>query len=559
MPENQESKHDEMCIWVDASNSAPIAGAIVENIKSLSKSCFGAGCKVQSISDENKNNFQAFACENRIDLLIQHIEWSDFIDASNNRFSFNDGKRTPGHPLFYRYSYHDPAIKNDKEDNKDKKYSKFCFPILYLTDFALEEKQQPDIAFLDSSIWHRALCMADPLFIVKLSDRLNNFQQWHSQALYERLVSIEILDYHIRMLQEQRLPFKAGHGFINLCSWSRESKREEEFHEALNTSPQILPRRFLLVDDYAATPLRKYPPEQENSPKTSSFSPTPNEPRKINKNKITNSSKTDFVWQALENIYGRQYIEEIELLCVTDINTAKTLDFAQYDVILLDYLLGPGTGERGSELIRHIIGQVAENKQKPPLLDKYWIFSISAFPSAIQAEIASGKLPPFEKLYFLHPGADPINTPGLFEKCLLEFLRYQQEEACFKNENILNLYVENYLKKNSEDKKPVNQKIRETYQDLVSLLNTIEMLRQTQETSLFAQKSLGSHPIHQDKDLLEDFHHLIFRIAHETLRSWDKMWDEYLTIKERLNSKNAEVDLTDIRDYIIGLQQAACK
>lgn len=502
--------------------------------------------------------------ENRRDsigLMIYHISKSDFHEASLNGFQFDrelEDDNHHQHPLYYRFSFSDYKKLDICSDEKDNyKYQSFCFPILYITDFKLFDNEKPDYSFLDSSIWHRGICIDDPLFVLKLYQRLNDFQAWHEEKLYKRLVAIEALDYHIRMFQEQRLPVinpndKIGHAsFVNLGFWHSETEFEYQFNKQKNNAI-CPPRRFLLVDDYANMELRELDLRDSDSLPLEDYTSA------IAVEEPCSNSKTFYIWKALKDIYKEN--RNFELDFVTDIKKAKSLlagnnNGRHYDIILLDYLL---KSDIGSSFIKAIADDdEGEFTEHSGLFKKYWIFPVSAFSSAMSVEMSSGKLKPIEKSYILHPGADPVNTPQLFRDSLYKFLEGQYNEIqLLEHRGLGKLFEELFPCDSSLD---VRQQAKKNYNKIINIIHTIASLRDSKEKgSIFAEWVL-SQPSCIDEVFLEHLQHLIFMLAHEPAHEWPIMWDEFNFVRGKLEefSVNKEIlsQLEPISKYIIDLQK----
>jgi hypothetical protein len=502
-------------------------------------------------------------------LIIQTISKSRFVEYSRDSFQYS-GERIDNceHPLYYRYSFNDFRKLEIYNKQGYAKYKLLCHPILYITDFKVGDSNDQDYSFLDSSIWHRSLYLYDPSFVLKLCQRINDFQRWHQESLYSRLVALEALDYHIRMFKEQRLPFinendEKGHaGNVKLGFWHSETECDQQ-----TPVKRPLPRRFLLIDDYADIPLRKVD-DIKGTRDTDQQKAT-----KVTNENIKEFSKTDYIWKALKDLYDikdRLTDNDFELFFVKSIEDARhAIKDKFYDMILLDYLLEDG--EKGSDFVKEIIVDRDEFSRFRGPKDKFWIFPVSAFSTAMTAEISSGKLQAFEKLYILHSGADPVSTPLLFKYKLRKFLNMQISEVEFKAEKFLRekfseTAIGNNLRtpgkhETSNRYDSIRTVAKNCYPEITRRLGeTNQLITDKAKDSMFAASLLSIIGDSNEFLLLEHLHHLIYLLAYSPSIQWAQMWEELNTISQLPISDSCSDSvmpecLLGIRNYIVKISE----
>lgn len=328
----------------------------------------------------------------------------------------------------------------------------------------------PRFKFLDASIWHRYVPVypdnisskipgsspkeeineeAEALssisgnhFMAALENVLAQIVNCHRQGLYLTNAAKAMLEFQLRMLQASYIiPFgEQNHArFVTPFKFHSETQMQLKADELLqkyfqsNGLHDSLQWRFLLVDDYADTPI-------------STDSPT-----------AINTSKKTLIESLLPGFnididYPKETGETGERSATKDIiekSLGKIAGNDRYDILLLDYLLATTNSglerEYGYEFLQKL--QLDSERNTPqykrgPFM-RHWIFPISSFPFALYDKLRQLGIDNYHELWHLSGGGDPITTPQLFRYYLLSFMRQQVEEI-YLNENELKKYLKNF-------------------------------------------------------------------------------------------------------------------
>lgn len=328
----------------------------------------------------------------------------------------------------------------------EKRYAAFSVPIIFCGRFDLPKEsrrgerepvpgqnrpssgagtvsRERDLLFLDSSIWHRFVSRARRLgdhhrsWHEDFLDTVAEIRGYWAQQLYRANVALEHLDYSLRMYRHRRLADFAEHGhWITLHGFQSESQASQDADrvEASLGIKDAFPCSLLLVDDFSTKPLES-----------------------ILGAKIP--SKKDIVLRALSAGHKSddRARRDHEAAVGSRLATAESVNKLQErleslanhsDIILLDFLLGPGkepfSRETGVDVVRLVDPDDPGKATKldPGLLGKWWIFSFSAFHSAFMAAVERGQVSTVHPSWHILTGADPVNTPQLFRLRLLKFI-----------------------------------------------------------------------------------------------------------------------------------------
>jgi len=425
------------------------------------------------------------------------------------------------------------------------------------------------VNFFDSSIWHRYVPLNES-FEVRFKEVMYDVIQCFELELYQTNAAKEFLEFQTRMLMNSYLaPVSGGHS-SKIIPYQFHSETffkqiyvdflKKEFNEKLSW-------RFLLVDDYGDAHLKSGDKESAVIEKTK---------KEIIEKILCEFKEKNGIQLKMENaangeqvtLDGKKIKKQAENVLR---HTKQHLVESMYDVILLDYLLGKntnpekssaGTRERefATELLKSINSEKENLKQNQGPLNRYWIFPISVFSYAMLDEMHERGIPHLNEHWYLSSGADPLNTPHLFCYKLLQFMQMQVKHArSFQNteEFINGIFPEKEIK----DEISIQKLAKKNYSKFLKDMNAFEMLRDDKkQKSIFADSFLDNH-----KDLDDAFwghlHHLIFMLGHEPANEWEKMWDEFNIVEERLKkfenkTETEKIDYLDpIRNYIINLQK----
>lgn len=296
--------------------------------------------------------------------------------------------------------------------------------------------------FLDSSIWFRYAALENPK---TMASALHTFQwAWHHK-LYQKNVCQEYVELYARLLENSSLKeFGDGHAlnvfpFVFHSEYKMEQERKKLFEKKIK--PKNLKWNFLLVDDYAELELRE--PDNFNSRGPQHYKGSiikaliDSPPRLPSANEQTPGSLIANFWpsesvnDALENYFFQKS------------NSEKLPD-----IILLDYLFShPRESQHyGTKLLKAIIKKKKGVRKSRSVAQKYWIHPISVFNEAMFSELQEKSYQHFEPQWNLARGADPINTPLLFRRSLLEFMDVQAELLLFDQKELWEFLTDQEIK-----------------------------------------------------------------------------------------------------------------
>ncbi|MDZ7721646.1 MAG: hypothetical protein U5R06_02170 [candidate division KSB1 bacterium] len=518
--------------------------------------------KLNKNSNDRDTLIKVFHEKNQLkptQIIIQHIPYINFKDSNRNKKETLKQLTTDiNNPLFYRYSFkrYRKEIGKNKKKNIHIAYKNSCHPILYLTNQRITEAEQErkGALFLDCSIWNRCIWLQDPLFLVRFYNRLCDYKTWIDEKLYERTVALEVLDYHIRMLEAQRIEDidpgnRGGHGESlgkKLGGWHSETKYNDKFIKEFG-SKIYHQRRFLVVDDFGQNELRRI-----DKGGNGNF----NKQNGVNKKKVVKFSKGYYVDAALNKIY-KEKRAEFEIAFAANLSTAnkdlkrQNEDF--YDIILLDYLLHKDANEDelGSQLIwKLIVGTQSYHK----LDNRFWIFPISSWSFAMLAEMESGKTDIVNSVYFLDSGADPVTMPCLFRYKLAKFLDQQVEDVNKYYKRFESIIPDDFAEIDESNK--LKDISKSCLREVVRLQAKIDGLKQNEKDgSLFAKSFLKNSPSKYQAQHLDHLQHLLYLVSYGSGLEWSEMWEECRYIKNRVyemgfDIKKISLLIKNIEKYI---------
>lgn len=303
----------------------------------------------------------------------------------------------------------------------------------------LPEKNSLDtrLKFLDSGIWHRYIqrSPSDETFEEQLKNTLHDLCLYHDNNLYHSIVARATLEFHLRLLDNSRIapvgkmdhkekvtPFK----FHSETRMKQKSDEIEGFfleHFGKGKSAPIR-WRFLMVDDYAGHPL---------SPVSGAGG-------------IKIISKKDWAGLLLDKFHidievprpiGEKKTDYKGATRDIIKHTLSMMRQKTYDVLLLDYLLGPAERFRGKkerEYGSDFLNMLQDDNKECALeyhrgpMGRFWIFPISSFPFAFPDKLRQLGLDSYSGLWHLSGGGDPVSSPYLFRYYLLKFMQQQTME-----------------------------------------------------------------------------------------------------------------------------------
>lgn len=285
--------------------------------------------------------------------------------------------------------------------------------------------------FLDSSIWNYYIPF-DNNFTTEFEQVITEIKANYEINLYNTIVAREFLEFQNRLLANSYLK-NIGEGHASQISpfkfhSERNMKRiaDKKLEKLRTVTQEKIEWNFLLLDDYAKKELRVIKGEAKNKLEI------------IKKHIQKKEGKSQLSFDATETVS-----EAVEML-----NTKI------YDVILLDYLLGESEGRHssmkrayGHELLLKILHPRNDDEKKlmpnRGPLEKYWIFPVSVFSSAMFDRLREKGIQYFSDNWILARGADPINTPHLFRYYLFSLLENQLSQVLFTIKDIIKFLKQN--------------------------------------------------------------------------------------------------------------------
>jgi hypothetical protein len=369
-------------------------------------------------------------CLGRLDaVIVQYVSKSDFESAQQSYFKVESKHHVfeSRHPLKHRFTFDECSEGDAKPKAKD--YADRTHPIIYCLDFDFikyqKEHNNDNIFFLDSSIWQRAVKLNSPSFLNDLRIVIKYFED--NSKYWDRLVTLEALEYQTRMFKEMHLaPFGVvGHATaLNLSSWASESKTAPNVGEP-QTPQSFLPRRFLLIDDFARQDLRRIGEEESNEKGNPGLSDEV-KPAEANVKSISKGQRIYALLGALVDISNCEFDTVQTLAGAKDAVTKKT-----YDMIFLDYVLDGSAKKRetGLQFLRHLTDDKQNKSIKKSVDEKLWVFPVSSFAEAFIGDMLNGDIQPVNPHFNWSCGADPIRQPNQFKKELCKFLGRQDDRV----------------------------------------------------------------------------------------------------------------------------------
>lgn len=235
----------------------------------------------------------------------------------------------------------------------------------------------------------------------------------------------------------------------------------------------------------------------------------------------------------------------------------------QYDVILLDYLLGEkniNKRELGSEIFTDARFS-AMSKHKGPL-GKYWIFPITSFSNAMRNEISGEGIQHIHDDWYLFDGADPISTPQLFRYNLFKLMYLQIQQSLITKDDIIN-FISSYLgdekiEENKEVGYIIRQQSRRLYGLFMQKFGAVESLKSDAENGSAFAKSILKYTKDND-DQLENQHFFemvrktLFLVGYGTHQDVPRIWNLLVEIEDILaKDEKTKMDgfLMSVRDYL---------
>lgn len=458
------------------------------------------------------------------------------------------------------------------------------FSILEDSDDKQSYKEEREKAFLDSSIWHRHVSIKkkgyDPIeelapdlaeelapdLAEKLAELLSQVLKWHQEGRYSALVAHEYLDFAIQQFRSPRLARigrekrrGTGHAhFVPTHGFQSEDKmkiKADGFQSSLAKKDISTrwPFRCLVLDDFVCKELtaQKWKPSHYIS-----------EPKTKTKSDIIKSNLG--LKPPCEPGHETPCSECEFFCCVKSVDEALEQlkqKATMYDVIFLDYLLGPigQTQDQSRDLGTSLVDELEppetdgpKDKQMGDYLEgpfgHFWIFPISTFTSAFASEFSSGNIQNIGTRCYLVWGADPVCTPELFNYQFLQLAATMINQIKESPERLVREFLDGFQEPSSNKDsvsiaRSVRQCAKKWYPQLVEKLAMLRGLRADRDDfdSKFAEFLLKRwEPWHM---LLEHITRLLHLLVWEPQTAWPQMAEELRHIEWHLDQKRVKRDL----------------
>ena len=254
----------------------------------------------------------------------------------------------------------------------------------------------------------------------------------------------------------------------------------------------------------------------------------------------------------------------------------------QFDIILLDYLLGKkndGSNNReyGDEFLHKLENDNELLKKRGPL-GKFWILPISSFSNAMLSKLEEEGIGRISDNWYIMDGADMINTPNLFIYNFLKLIYLQLNTAIVTIEDIAKFIIENkqydangLKSKEGEENEDViyitRQNARRLYGIFMHKFGLRGALRNDEKQgSAFAESVRDYMYKERTEDLrfYENVRKLLYLVGYATHSDSALMWDLLTHISSVVAStkfKSGEIDkkqvnsfLKKVQEYISGLK-----
>ncbi len=339
-----------------------------------------------------------------------------------------------------------------------------------LYDISNEEKIDTFLPhnFLDSSIWNYYITVDSNK---KTSDKLVKvieiIQHNYAENLYHTKIAREFIELNYRLLKNSYLEANGGHAnavvpFVFHSEYEMKKKARkilDEINKIIKIQDKTdnkikLQWNVLLLDDYANNKLGTVGKTKKNTKKdvfdhvTGNFFENYNKKSELNyklsfigdKDSDDNIQTVESISAALERIVEVKKEEKKE----------KDENKTQYDIILLDYLLGRPNPKKlkreyGHEFLEQLKDKInkrdVEKEEKIIInkgpLGRFWIFPISSFNNAMLSKLREKGIEKINDDWYIMEGADMVNTPNLFIYNFYKLIQLQLKQAFATKKDII--------------------------------------------------------------------------------------------------------------------------
>lgn len=295
--------------------------------------------------------------------------------------------------------------------------------------------------------------------------------------------------------------------------------------------------RMLIIDDFANEHLKTYPKGGSELTKTDIIVDILQERFGFKRREGDGNSICLYLNEPDNPEITIDYVSEIN---PTAINCLKK---KCYDIILLDYLLkykDPVEREYSYELLDAITSDEKLHNSAAPF-EKFWIYHISSFRSAIQERLQEKGYNYNDKYWHIGQGACPINTPRLFEYRLYHFMDNQinnlrlsvrmKDNAKHNIITLTDFFNLMVMATNQENNKSLPEFIARNFEKLLRLRGNYRVLKN--ELKLFDESnssvlitSIYKEIKNFENTFWEHLIHLMFLIAYGNNPQWQEMHEE---------------------------------
>lgn len=446
--------------------------------------------------------------------------------------------------------------------------------------------------FFDSSIWTTYISILDKDWLTKSDEFFDRVEK--KNELYKLNITNEFFEFYLRIATNSFVENIGGHGshvspFVFHSETRMKSLYESKNYDSKSLSYTIKESRLkwkvLLIDDYAQVPLA--PLEDTNYNRkwskagiiasllndiglTVNIIPDPAE--QVDFNEVR--------WQKNPN-------PTLEIFCMGKnmslsgasnwISERSRENKNTFELIFIDYLLwkkADGTREYGYELFNYL-KKVELKKLKAPL-NRYWIFNISSFDTAMSDRLREQGLSNQSSEWYYDRGGDPVNTPELFLYNLLRFMNLQMQMLNAMGQE--SDYTENDLLQKILNKifcgtpTSIKTKAIKEYAQLIKLKSYLdELLKEAHSSELVKiflvnknmQVKLPYIPVINQNEIEDGYSqfwehllHFVQSVAYGSGLDTGALFEEYLFIDEQLKHVDRYTDiLQHMRNYIINLNK----
>jgi len=448
-----------------------------------------------------------------------------------------------------------------------------------LYDISNEEKIDTFLPhnFLDSSIWNYYITVdsnkktSDKL--VKVSDKLVKvieiIQHNYAENLYHTKIAREFIELNYRLLKNSYLEANGGHAnavvpFVFHSEYEMKKKARkilDEINKIIKIQDKTdnkikLQWNVLLLDDYANNKLGTVGKTKKNTKKdvfdhvTGNFFENYNKKSELNyKLSFIGDKDSDDNIQTVESISAAlERIVEVK----KEEKDKKDENKTQYDIILLDYLLGRPNPKKlkreyGHEFLEQLKDKInkrdVEKEEKIIInkgpLGRFWIFPISSFNNAMLSKLREKGIEKINDDWYIMEGADMVNTPNLFIYNFYKLIQLQLKQAFATKKDIVKFIMLN-RQVNKKDFSKIREFARKLYGQYMHKFGVREALKQDAVNGSAFAKSVLKHIKEKglsDVQFYENVRKLIYLIGYGNHYDTPQMQRVFLSIISEIDNE----------------------